>query len=198
MWLIFCDDLSHDHFCHRASIFPISQTSRPSIFIFPVLSDDKSPVRIWWWCGMSCVHKMLMTFPDISSSWAACINPTHTLKTTCSIRFMGNKMGLHDTNVSWTYMIMNMHVNKEASSLKILNNVSNTLLIMTGKTHLEDRVPATHAFWSNPDDVCVCLCVRVHQCGRFNLCTLCDFHTQQWCIILHFFSYSSQKWHSRR
>lgn len=42
----------------------------------------------------------------------------------------------------------------------------------------------------NPDDVCVraCawMCVCVHLCGRFNLCTPCNFHTLQWCIIFNF------------
>ena len=84
-----------------------------------------------------------------------------------------------------------MHVNKEASSLKILNNVSNTLLIMAESTSRRQsacnaRILKQSRWW------CVCVCVCVHQCGRFNLCTPCDFSTQRWCIVLHFLMQQSK------
>lgn len=95
----------------------------------------------------------------------------------------------------WSYMTLmwagstwkcDMHL--EATSLKILNNVSTTLSIMDWSLSRRQSACNTGIFkssqWNN-------VCVRVRLCGCFNLCSHWDFLAQQWCIVLHFLKQQS-------
>lgn len=86
-----------------------------------------------------------------------------------------------------------MHVNKEASCLKILNNVSNTLSIMT--TGMSRRQSACNACilkqarWC----VCACLCMSISVGGLIYVYLATFAHSND--AWYHIFIYSSQKWH---